>query len=497
MPRDSNENLRDQEAEQKKTDKAKEHVQKEAKGFFRSLRDFMADFLDIRYNTDKATTIDSIKGDISFKGHTAWILVCSIFIASIGLNANSPAVVIGAMLISPLMGPILGIGMSVAINDMDTMRRSGINFLLMVLLSVTTAAIYFYFNPLNQDSSELLARTHPDIRDVFIAFFGGLALVIARAKKGTIASVIFGVAIATALMPPLCTAGYGLAKQNWSFLLGAMYLFIINTIFIAFATALVLRILRFPMVKYVNSKKRRSRALIVYALAFLVMLPAIYTFYLVWQESRFMRYANEFVNQEIATYQLSEDTVFMRKLTILEYDTLDNCMIEVVFMGEESIPDGVIRTWESKMKDKDKYPALKNARLRIIQGGEDNHTEEKLKYVRELYESKRAEIATKDQRIKILEDEVSRLSRGQGFNIPFDDLTKEAEVNYNSIAEMSFANTLTTDFVTMDTVAVFLVQWKDSIPRSKIESDYEKLSKWLRLRIKSIDFQLREVKEDL
>jgi uncharacterized hydrophobic protein (TIGR00271 family) len=179
-----------------------------------SLRSFLFELLDIRHNTDQKATIEAIIADIPFKGHTSWILICSIFIASVGLNANSTAVVIGAMLISPLMGPILGMGMSLAINDIDTLRRSLKNFGVMVVLSVLTAFLFFKFFPLRDESSELLARTAPDIRDVLIAFFGGLALVIARAKKGTIASVIFGVAIATALMPPLCTVGFGLAIKT-------------------------------------------------------------------------------------------------------------------------------------------------------------------------------------------------------------------------------------------------------------------------------------------
>lgn len=187
-------------------------------------KNFFRDLLDIRNETDQDATVESIKADINFRGHTSWILICSIFIASVGLNANSTAVVIGAMLISPLMGPILGIGLSLAINDVDTLKRSVKNFAVMVGLSILTAFLFFKFFPLRDASSELLARTAPDIRDVLIAFFGGLALVIARAKKGTIASVIYGVAIATALMPPLCTVGFSLAIANFNYAAGAMYL---------------------------------------------------------------------------------------------------------------------------------------------------------------------------------------------------------------------------------------------------------------------------------
>ncbi|MDA9089959.1 DUF389 domain-containing protein, partial [Maribacter arcticus] len=282
-----------------------EEVKKDFQGLLGSVKKFLSELLDIRTNTDQQATKEAIIADIPFKGHTSWILICSIFIASIGLNANSTAVVIGAMLISPLMGPILGIGMSVAINDIDTLKRSLKNFTVMVILSVITAYLFFNFFPLRDESSELLARTEPDIRDVLIAFFGGLALVIARAKKGTIASVIFGVAIATALMPPLCTVGFGLAIGNWSYATGALYLFTINTIFIALATFLVIKLLRFPMVRYVNSQRRRLIGRLASLLAILVMIPAGFTFYNVFQKSLFTRDANNFIVENIAPYQFS------------------------------------------------------------------------------------------------------------------------------------------------------------------------------------------------
>ena len=193
-------------------------------------------------------------------------------VASVGLNADSTAVVIGAMLISPLMGPILGIGLSIAINDIDTLKKSLINLATMIVLSLLTAFLFFKFFPTADiETNEIFGRTEPDIRDVLIAFFGGAALIIARTKKGTIASVIFGVAIATALMPPLCTAGYGLA-HNWEFFLGAMNLFTINTIFIALATFIVLKVLRFPMLKYANSKKRKRIAQLASLVAIIVMI---------------------------------------------------------------------------------------------------------------------------------------------------------------------------------------------------------------------------------
>jgi len=295
----------DNQPEVDKTAEKGEEVKKDFKGLLGSTRKFLSDLLDIRQNTDQEATKEAIIADIPFKGHTSWILICSIFIASVGLNANSTAVVIGAMLISPLMGPILGMGMSLAINDIDTLRRSLKNLAVMVILSVLTAYLFFWLFPLKSDSSELLARVKPDIRDVLIAFFGGLALVIARAKKGTVASVIFGVAIATALMPPLCTVGYGLAIQNWEYAGGAMLLFGINTIFIGLATFLVLKLLRFPMVRYANSKRRRLIARAVSLVALAVMIPSGYIFYNVFQEFLFKRDANKFITENVEPYKFS------------------------------------------------------------------------------------------------------------------------------------------------------------------------------------------------
>ena len=214
-------------------------ISNNAKGLFNSLISFFKEVLDFRKEADRDHTINSIKADISIKGPNAWILICSILVASVGLNANSIPVVIGAMLISPLMGPILGFGLSIAINDLETLKKSIINFSVMVFLSVFTAYLFFSFFPLREESSELLSRTEPDIRDVLIAFFGGLSLIIAKTKKGTISPVIFGVAIATALMPPLCTVGYGLAVGNASFSIGAMYLFMINSLYIVLALSLI------------------------------------------------------------------------------------------------------------------------------------------------------------------------------------------------------------------------------------------------------------------
>ncbi|TKD59321.1 DUF389 domain-containing protein [Flavobacterium sp. ASW18X] len=471
-----------------KTESNSEDVKKDFQGLLGSVKKFLSELLEIRSNTDAVATKESIIQDIPFKGHTSWILICSIFIASIGLNANSTAVVIGAMLISPLMGPILGMGLSLAINDVETLRKSLKNFVVMVVLSVITAFLFFYVFPIQDESSELLARTKPDIRDVLIAFFGGLALVIARAKRGTIASVIFGVAIATALMPPLCTVGFGLAIGKYWYALGAMYLFIINTIFIGLATFLVVKYLRFPMVKYANSQRRRFIARIASTVGFLVMLPAGYTFYMAFNESMFKKQAQEFLGDTIESYEFSNNGRYVDNLTKLEYEK-DGGVIEIVCMGTEEIPENIINSWRTK---KNNFSKLKDAELHVIQGGKDD-SEEKFNYVTELYEAKKAELLTREERIHFLEAEVARLSRNVGKQIPFSEITAEAKINYEDLTEINFAYQIKSNFKKLDTVPVFEVKWDDKIKEAHIKKEQEKLSKWLKQRLQDSTLQIRRL----
>ncbi|WP_405383928.1 DUF389 domain-containing protein [Maribacter sp. LLG6340-A2] len=469
-----------------------EEVKKDFQGLLGSVKKFLSELLDIRTNTDQQATKEAIIADIPFKGHTSWILICSIFIASIGLNANSTAVVIGAMLISPLMGPILGIGMSVAINDIDTLKRSLKNFAVMVVLSVITAYLFFRFFPLRDESSELLARTAPDIRDVLIAFFGGLALVIARAKKGTIASVIFGVAIATALMPPLCTVGFGLAIGNWSYATGALYLFTINTIFIALATFLVIKLLRFPMVRYVNSQRRRLISRLASLLAILVMIPAGVTFYNVFQKSLFMRDAGSFIDEKIVPYQFTGEGKFLKDFSEIVYNDEEKSKIELVFMGNETIPDNVIATWENQMQE---YKQLKGIELVVVQGSKSDEANE-LKYVNELYESQKSILSNKDERINFLETELLRLNQIASNQVPFNEISLEAKTNYENLERLGYAYLISTDFNKTDSIPLFEVTWKKEANRSETVKDMNKLQEWLRLRLNNKNIQIKEIPKD-
>ena len=461
----------------------KEEVRQDAKGLLKSLKAFFIELLDFRADTDRDATIEAIKNDVPFKGATAWILICSIFVASIGLNANSTAVVIGAMLISPLMGPILGIGMSIAINDIFTLRKSLINFGVMVILSVFTAFMFFWFFPLREESSELLARTQPDIRDVLIAFFGGLALIIARTKKGTIASVIFGVAIATALMPPLCTVGYGLSEalignpNGLAFAGGAMYLFIINTIFIAIATFLVLKVLRFPMIRYVNSLKRKNTARFASLVALLVMVFPAYTFYKVYKESTFENSAKQFIENELSALPNAN---YIKKYAAYQFNPGGISTIELTSFGADQVEEMTMNFLKKRMLT---YSDLQEVNLLLNQSSKDNSYKDEVKYIAELRFRDSLDLMSKNQKIIFLEEKLAKLSMLEADQIPFESIAEEARINYDGLKGLSYSIKFMSNFKNIDTLTVFTAKWRDSLPSAKVSADKKRLYEWLKFKV--------------
>jgi len=466
-------------AYQEPEEQSKKAVRKQVKGLFEKGKQFLIELLDFRHDTDHEATIEAIKTDIPFKGATAWILIFAVFIASIGLNANSTAVVIGAMLISPLMGPILGLGMSIAINDIDTLRKSLIHLSTMIVLSLLTSFLVFKLFPLSEDTSELLGRVRPDIRDVLIAFFGGLALMVARTKKGTIASVIFGVAIATALMPPLCTAGYGLAIGNYTYFFGAMYLFMINTIFIGLATFLVLKLLSFPMLKYINSAKRKRIAKLASALAVLVMIPAIYTFVNVYKDSK--------MNNQITQYVKEVKGLKALQLIDSERD-LPTKTVSLNFFNE--INEATHNVLENNLQSEKNYPDLSGFTLEIK--GSDTKS---FALITTAYKDKRQELRESKNVVAGLQKEITSLNEivsalnqrieqnAQEHNdkvIAFSRIAKDAKIRYSEIEQIGFANVLSSnDFINIDTIPVLTVSWNKNLSDSIITIKERELKSWL------------------
>ena len=443
---------------------------------FYDTRIYLVNLLDFRKDADQISTIEEIKANIQFKGATAWILICSILVASIGLNTNSIPVVIGAMLISPLMGPILGVGLSIAINDIDTLKTSLISLGTMILLSVLTSFVYFWIFDINADTSELFARTRPDIREILIAFFGGLALIIATTKKGTIATVIYGVAIATALIPPLCTAGYGIAVGDLDYFLGAMYLFIINTIFIALATFIVTKFLKFPMINYVDSIKRKRISRFATLAAIIVMIPAVWTFVNVVNESNFKNDALKFLNSEL---DILPNSKYIKKNTVVQYHSDKPSVIELTTLGNDQISKEIEFVLNTKMKN---YSSLNNTELIINQSifREINN----LEYMEELRSRDSLDLLSQTQKINFLEDKVQELLVLEKNYIEFPNLLKELNINYSEIDEFSYSNILKSDFKSIDTVSVFYVKWNDSLVNEvDVTIKSSQLEKWLKYKL--------------
>ena len=274
----------------------------------------MNKFFDLhKGEEDKNAVLENVRNNISFSGSNLWILMAAVFIASIGLNVNSTAVIIGAMLISPLMGPIVGAGFALGVFDFQLLRRSLKNLLIATIASLLVSSIYFLLSPFKEAQSELLARTSPNIYDVLIAFFGGLVGVIAitRVEKG---NPIPGVAIATALMPPLCTAGYGLATGNFKFFWGALFLYTINCVFIGIATFLIVKYLKYPAVNFIDKKREKRVQNIVTIVSVLILVPSVYFAYSLYQEQKFRLEVNAFLEKEITE---KGNTLIYKKVNFL------------------------------------------------------------------------------------------------------------------------------------------------------------------------------------
>lgn len=302
---------------------------------------------------DEAQIVAQITSGVSFKGANLWVLIFAIFIASLGLNTNSTAVIIGAMLISPLMGPIIGMGLAIGIDDLDLLRRAAKNFGVATLISVLTATFYFLITPLGDAQSELLARTSPTIYDVLIAFFGGAAGIMALCTRDK-GNVIPGVAIATALMPPLCTAGYGLATGHFLYFLGAFYLFFINTVFISFATFVGVRMMHFHQRTFRDPRAARRSQRIVLAIALLTMAPSLVMTMGLVRKSINDNSVSRFVKMELSqpgTQVISSSL------------DMDKCVLNVVAVGRE-ITDSTRRVACKNMV----HYNLEQYELNVIQG---------------------------------------------------------------------------------------------------------------------------------
>lgn len=303
----------------------------------------VVNFIDLQKGEeDKKKVLENIVSNISFRGSNLWILACAIVIASVGLNVNSSAVIIGAMLISPLMGPIVGAGFGLGMYDFALLKKSIKNLSIATVVSLIVSTLYFYISPFKEVQSELLSRTSPNIYDILIAFFGGLVGVIAvtRVEKG---NPIPGVAIATALMPPLCTAGYGLATANLAFFGGAMYLYTINCVFICIATFIIVKFLKYPITKQVDLKHQKQVKQGITALLFVMIVPSIYFAYELLGEKEYKHRTEEFIKNE---FPQADFTLIYKKIN---YNSIPK-KIELAFLSKR-FDSLEIKSLNEKMKN--------------------------------------------------------------------------------------------------------------------------------------------------
>ena len=437
---------------------------------------FLTRYFDLRQEKeDEEETIESLKKGVEFRGTNLWVLIFAIFLASLGLNTNSTAVIIGAMLISPLMGPIMGFGLGLGIADFDLVKRSLRNYLTATLFSVVTATIYFLISPINEAQSELLARTSPTIYDVLIAFFGGLAGIVAGSTKSK-GNVIPGVAIATALMPPLCTAGFGLATGNLSYFLGAFYLYFINTVFISLSTYIVVRVLKYPHKEFLDKKRamvvRRYMMIIVTC----TIIPSLYLTYRVFKDTLFDQQVRSFVNKEL---DFPNTQVLSKTIAV---DTAGRKEINVVLLGE-AVPDMMIETARAHMRD---Y-GLGGIGLNIQQGfGSDVDVNElKAVLMKDLYKNNEELVQAQAMQIDSLKHTVDRYRRASHLAL---SLTPELRVLYPQVERLACTPTIIANTVQdkPDTVLLVYVKVKNALT----PDEQRKLSQWMAARTEEKNIKL-------
>lgn len=441
--------------------------------FIKEVWVYIKSLASIAEDTDSETTVANIIKGVEFRADNIWVLFFAIIIASVGLNVNSTAVIIGAMLVSPLMGPIMGLGLSIGISDGELLRKSLKNLFIMIVISLVASSFYFLISPLSDAQSELLARTKPTIYDVFIAFFGGLAGILAASRKQEKVTVVSGVAIATALMPPLCTAGYGLGTGQLIYFFGAFYLFFINAFFIALATYLMVRYLHFPRKTFLDQatelKVRRSIAVFT----IVVLVPSVFIAINVVRETSFNNNAIKYVND------IQNNPVMQNVQIISQQRTFSSKGNEItISLVGEPLTSEQVAVLQKRMEEM----GLKNTKLNIRQaGGASLDVGTQAKMLQDFIEDKDRTIEQKDSLIQELRQQiVLEQTRAQ---VTAEQLAHELSVLYPHIHDISMAEAVKFNVQSnmTDTIPTLNINWTQQ-PTSE---EYQHLSNWLKVRLKT------------
>ena len=446
----------------------------EKESLYVQIKAFFARIFDVRQEKeDEQETIDSIKKGVEFKGTNLWVLIFATFIASLGLNTNSTAVIIGAMLISPLMGPIMGFGLGLGISDFELIKRSFRNFAIATVFSVITSSIYFLISPISEAQSELLARTQPTLYDVLIAFFGGLAGIVASSTESK-GNVIPGVAIATALMPPLCTAGFGLATGNLYYFFGAFYLFFINSVFISLATYLVVRVLKYPKKVFLDKDHEKRVTRYVGIIVIFTIVPSLFLSYCLVKTTYFNQQVLNYVNTELA---FPNTQILSKTIT----NTSDKKEIKVVLIGD-NVSDSTIESARNRLPN---Y-GLKDVSLVVQQGFSEQETDiNKLKslLMQDLYKNSEQVLRTQAMQIDSLQRELKSYHDDR---LLAEQIKPEVKVLFPFVREISCTHTCLIPVDSDTQKPIMLIYVKSS---EKISAENKrKLTEWLsaRTQVKTI-----------
>ena len=446
----------------------------EKESLYVQIKAFFARIFDVRQEQEgEQEAIDSIKKGVEFKGTNLWVLIFATFIASLGLNTNSTAVIIGAMLISPLMGPIMGFGLGLGISDFELIKRSFRNFAIATVFSVITSSIYFLISPISEAQSELLARTQPTLYDVLIAFFGGLAGIVASSTKSK-GNVIPGVAIATALMPPLCTAGFGLATGNLYYFFGAFYLYFINSVFISLATYLVVRVLKYPKKIFLDKEREKRVTRYVGIIVIFTLVPSLFLSYRLVTTTYFNQQVLNYINTELA---FPNTQILSKTIT----NTSDKKEIKVVLIGD-NVSDSTIESARNRLSN---Y-GLKDVSLVVQQGFSEQETDiNKLKslLMQDLYKNSEQVLRTQAMQIDSLQRELKSYHDDR---LLAEQIKPEVKVLFPFVREISCTHTCLIPVDSDTQKPIMLIYVKSS---EKISAENKrKLTEWLsaRTQVKTI-----------
>lgn len=431
------------------------------------------DFLHLEDGLSREGAIIAIKNNKEMRGANAWLLMCSIMIASLGLDLDSAAVIIGAMLISPLMAPILGIGLAVGINDRDALWISLRHFSIAIIIALITSTLYFYVTPLGQPTSEILKRTQPNLLDGLVAVFGGLAGIISVTRKDQ-SNAIPGVAIATALMPPLCVSGFGIANGNWSLMLNSFYLFFLNSFFIALTTYVIIRFLRFPYKAHINEKEAFRTKIIIAVFSALLIFPSVSILKKAYHQQERRELADGFVKQYFPNNCIDH--------SIIEGDSTHQLILELL---GKTVPQDSIRIYDSLLHYQFKLP---NMNLSLIQNNgiglqHFKNMQMEVSNLQQITNNLEKVNIKKDEQEQELEEIKQKLDSIDMISTSIETIGSEIKTLFPKLSEIGFAELQKYSFQKPSSqIPIYTIRWDKTKPRNEKKKDEKKLYDFLKKR---------------